>query len=236
MLETTNVPAVASQVSSAASIARRGRARSKLLRNLKQKTFASSPPSATCKRSFRIVPVVANQLPVLADTKTQKEKLNTLVMNVVGMETRMDFVTDCPLPSHCVVFVESRKTAARNAPNAVSTAFAPTDYFMELTTESIAKVEAAMRNRELEHLQMQVKDLQAKLEASERRRDEVKTQITDYLVCGGLINPEMMDHEKVRDLLLAIRAVLATETAKVCCRCGEPNPCACEPATEGKVW
>lgn len=33
----------------------------------------------------------------------------------------------------------------------------------------------------------------------------VEDQITDYLSNGGLFNPEMMNHEQVRDLLMVCR-------------------------------
>lgn len=36
--------------------------------------------------------------------------------------------------------------------------------------------------------------------------DELISQIDDYLSSGGLFNPELMDHEKVRDLLIEARA------------------------------
>jgi hypothetical protein len=38
--------------------------------------------------------------------------------------------------------------------------------------------------------------------------DELIKLIDEYLSSGGLFNPELMDHEKVRDLLLKIRATL----------------------------
>lgn len=39
--------------------------------------------------------------------------------------------------------------------------------------------------------------------------------ITNYLSLGGLFNPEMMDHDKVRDMLMEIRDALmeARETS-----------------------
>ena len=33
---------------------------------------------------------------------------------------------------------------------------------------------------------------------------EINARIQNYLVSGGLFNPEFMEHEKVRDLLLSI--------------------------------
>jgi hypothetical protein len=38
----------------------------------------------------------------------------------------------------------------------------------------------------------------------------LEDRITNYLANGGLFNPEMMEHEKVRDLLMDCRAVLAS--------------------------
>jgi hypothetical protein len=35
-------------------------------------------------------------------------------------------------------------------------------------------------------------------------------QITDYLSSGGLFNPELADHNKVRDLLIECREALET--------------------------
>ena len=35
-----------------------------------------------------------------------------------------------------------------------------------------------------------------------------RERINDYLSCGGLFNPELMEHEKVRDLLLDCREEL----------------------------
>jgi hypothetical protein len=37
---------------------------------------------------------------------------------------------------------------------------------------------------------------------------EIEARITDYLAAGGLFNPELMEHEKVRDLLMACREAL----------------------------
>lgn len=37
--------------------------------------------------------------------------------------------------------------------------------------------------------------------------------ITEYLSVGGLFNPELMEHEKVRDLLIAIRETILSTTA-----------------------
>jgi hypothetical protein len=38
--------------------------------------------------------------------------------------------------------------------------------------------------------------------------DSLSARITDYLSSGGLFNPEMMDHDNVRDLLIEIREFL----------------------------
>lgn len=37
---------------------------------------------------------------------------------------------------------------------------------------------------------------------------DLASRISEYLSAGGLFNPESMDHEKVRDLLMEIRALL----------------------------
>lgn len=39
-------------------------------------------------------------------------------------------------------------------------------------------------------------------------------RITDYLAIGGLVNPEMMEHEKVRDLLIDCRDALSKQNEK----------------------
>lgn len=39
---------------------------------------------------------------------------------------------------------------------------------------------------------------------------ELVDRITEYLSSGGLFNPELMEHEKVRDLLIDLRRALAT--------------------------
>jgi hypothetical protein len=38
-------------------------------------------------------------------------------------------------------------------------------------------------------------------------------RLTDYLVVGGLFNPELMDHDKVRDLLMECRTTLLLKDA-----------------------
>lgn len=37
------------------------------------------------------------------------------------------------------------------------------------------------------------------------RRSQISERITDYLSSGGLFNPELMDHQAVRDLMLMAR-------------------------------
>ena len=37
---------------------------------------------------------------------------------------------------------------------------------------------------------------------------ELYDKITEYLALGGLVNPELMDHQKVRDLMMEIRDYL----------------------------
>jgi len=39
-------------------------------------------------------------------------------------------------------------------------------------------------------------------------KTDIVDRITDYLSVGGFFNPEMMDHDKVRDLLIDCRAAL----------------------------
>jgi hypothetical protein len=45
------------------------------------------------------------------------------------------------------------------------------------------------------------------------RADGLVRRITEYLACGGLHNPELMEHTKVRDLLMDCRAALAAPPA-----------------------
>lgn len=40
------------------------------------------------------------------------------------------------------------------------------------------------------------------------KRQELSARITYYLSLGGLFNPELMEHQKVRDLLIDIRDFL----------------------------
>jgi len=42
---------------------------------------------------------------------------------------------------------------------------------------------------------------------------DIASRITDYLSAGGLFNPELMDHQKVRDLLIDARDALAGKKA-----------------------
>ena len=44
--------------------------------------------------------------------------------------------------------------------------------------------------------------------ASRARDAELAALIREYLSAGGLFNPELMEHEKVRELLIACRDVL----------------------------
>lgn len=41
-----------------------------------------------------------------------------------------------------------------------------------------------------------------------RRTRDLPARITDYLSVGGLFNPELMDHEVVRDMLIDARDVI----------------------------
>lgn len=52
--------------------------------------------------------------------------------------------------------------------------------------------------------------------------DQVSERISEYLQAGGLFNPEAMDHDKVRDLLIECRDhidALAAENAKLRAAC-----------------
>jgi len=40
------------------------------------------------------------------------------------------------------------------------------------------------------------------------RKIKLYNEINDYLSSGGLVNPELMDHTKVRDLLIECRDLL----------------------------
>ena len=44
------------------------------------------------------------------------------------------------------------------------------------------------------------------------RLDELVDRITQYLSAGGLFNPELMEHQKVRDLLIDCRKALNERT------------------------
>ena len=49
------------------------------------------------------------------------------------------------------------------------------------------------------------------------KRQELYDKITEYLALGGLVNPELMDHQKVRDLMMEIRDYLTYDCDdKVC--------------------
>jgi hypothetical protein len=41
-----------------------------------------------------------------------------------------------------------------------------------------------------------------------KNANEISDVITEYLSVGGLFNPELMEHEKVRDLLMCCRTEL----------------------------
>jgi len=43
------------------------------------------------------------------------------------------------------------------------------------------------------------------------RKQEVVNKITEYLCNGGLFNPELMNHDSVRDLLIECRELLDNE-------------------------
>jgi hypothetical protein len=42
-------------------------------------------------------------------------------------------------------------------------------------------------------------------------RENLLSRIQNYLECGGLFNPECMEHEKVRDLIMDVRNYLKWE-------------------------
>lgn len=44
--------------------------------------------------------------------------------------------------------------------------------------------------------------------------EEISGRITEYLAVGGLFNPELMEHHKVRDLLIEIRKFADEEIKK----------------------
>ena len=44
------------------------------------------------------------------------------------------------------------------------------------------------------------------------RNKELVDIITEYLSVGGLFNPELTDHEKVRDFLIECRKALCEQT------------------------
>lgn len=46
-------------------------------------------------------------------------------------------------------------------------------------------------------------------------KEELILRITDYLEAGGLFNPEMMEHDKVRDLLVDCREFLRNQPRPV---------------------
>ena len=48
----------------------------------------------------------------------------------------------------------------------------------------------------------------SKLERYEKGNRELCKRITEYLCVGGLFNPEAMEHNKVRDLLIDCREAL----------------------------
>lgn len=48
----------------------------------------------------------------------------------------------------------------------------------------------------------------------EERRQELLNRIQNYLEMGGLWNPEMMDHDKVQELIMDVRNYLRWEERK----------------------
>ena len=45
----------------------------------------------------------------------------------------------------------------------------------------------------------------------------MKERINEYLSAGGLFNPEVMEHNKVRDLLIDIRKYLESKNERTLC-------------------
>lgn len=58
---------------------------------------------------------------------------------------------------------------------------------------------------------------------------DVVQRINEYLGNGGLFNPEMMDHEKVRDLLLDCREHITRFEASIHAACGLLKPLGNQP-------
>lgn len=52
------------------------------------------------------------------------------------------------------------------------------------------------------------KDPKKPVPTAEGERRELVGRITEYLSVGGLFNPELMEHDKVRDLLMDCRSWL----------------------------
>lgn len=46
---------------------------------------------------------------------------------------------------------------------------------------------------------------------------KLSDRITEYLFMGGLFNPELMEHNKVRDLLIDIRKYLESKNERTLC-------------------
>jgi hypothetical protein len=57
-------------------------------------------------------------------------------------------------------------------------------------------------------LQRQIKEL------SDEEIKPLLDRIQKYLECGGLFNPECMEHDKVRDLIMACKAILKKASEK----------------------
>lgn len=73
---------------------------------------------------------------------------------------------------------------------------------------------------------------------------DVPKRVTEYLSAGGLFNPELMDHEAVRHILIDARDVIeiiarersALETRVRCDGCGneiDPDTCHCGQPIDG---
>jgi hypothetical protein len=51
-------------------------------------------------------------------------------------------------------------------------------------------------------------------ELSDEEIKPLLDRIQNYLECGGLFNPELMEHDKVRDLIMDCKAILKKASEK----------------------
>lgn len=64
----------------------------------------------------------------------------------------------------------------------------------------------------------------------------LEERLTEYLALGGLFNPELMNHDKVRDLLIDLRATLAQRREGVTEAMVEAACEAIAPVNVGHPW